>query len=584
MKNAVKGLKGLTDKRSGTVFLCYAFSAVLLTLIQVPGDGGILAWVCLVPFITAAMENEKVKGLYWWAFAVGFGYWLGNLYWVGYVAPPGYVLLSFYLGLYWPVNVFLLRGLVKRFAAPLPVATAVVFTGAEAWRGILLTGFSWRLLGHSQYGFNELIQIADITGVLGISFIVAFANGVVAVVMKKAREGRLICRKVGFYVLAAAVLIAGSVGYGLYRRGEYKDYEKQTPIIGSVQPNIPSAVKDLADNGPMILQQLLELGSQAYEAGAKLVLWPETIVLASMNPGYVDKCREGTPPTEFHKLISDHTQTFDGYLLFGGHAADLEVVGNEYEIVRRYNSAYLYRPDGNQAGNRYDKIHLVPFGEYFPWRGLLPGVDSFIRWLSPEYADYDLTPGSNYKPFEVDIAGRNYRFGVMICYDDTDDDLARRLVYDNESAGKRVDFLANISNDGWYVRFANNEVEPSVELPQRTIISAFRAIENRVPVIRSVNTGISCSINSLGEIQDGFLTGTLREEAMKRQGHEGYFTARLVIDPRVSFFSRYGPVIKKPLAVVYVLVIMVLIVSKHFAKGDGKAKNCGKKNMQNKAI
>ena len=126
-----------------------------------------------------------------------------------------------------------------------------------------------------------------------------------------------------------------------------------------------------------------------------------------------------------------------------------------------------------------------------------------------------------------------------MCYDVTDTKVSRRMVVSDEGK-KKADWLVNISNDGWYVRYKNEQVLPSVELSQRTAITAFRAVENRVSILRSVNTGISCLIDSTGLIKDGFISGNLPEEAMDRQGVEGWFVDRIQIDDRVTFFSRHG--------------------------------------------
>ncbi len=127
----------------------------------------------------------------------------------------------------------------------------------------------------------------------------------------------------------------------------------------------------------------------------------------------------------------------------------------------------------------------------------------------------------------------------MICYEGTVPAIARRFAIDNQGR-KRLDWLVNISNDGWFVRFKNKKVFPSTELPQHAAIYAFRAVENRLAVVRSVNTGISCLVDTLGRIRNGFLAGTLPLQAMKRTGCDGWFVDRVPIDKRTTFFSRNG--------------------------------------------
>ncbi|MGD2094840.1 MAG: hypothetical protein PVH77_07530, partial [Phycisphaerales bacterium] len=110
----------------------------------------------------------------------------------------------------------------------------------------------------------------------------------------------------------------------------------------------------------------------------------------------------------------------------------------------------------------------------------------------------------------------------------------------DKNGKKRLDWLVNISNDGWFVRFKENEVLPSAELAQHVTTCVFRAIENRLSIVRSVNTGISCVIDSSGRIENGFLAGTLPPSAMARTGMQGWLLDRVFIDKRITFFSKYG--------------------------------------------
>jgi apolipoprotein N-acyltransferase len=136
-----------------------------------------------------------------------------------------------------------------------------------------------------------------------------------------------------------------------------------------------------------------------------------------------------------------------------------------------------------------------------------------------------------------------YRFAVIICYEDTIPYVARNFTLDGQGR-KQIDWLVNISNDGWFVRFLEEpeRVIASTELPQHAAICAFRAVENRLPIIRSVNTGISCLIESTGRIRDGYLAASndFPQRAMKRTALAGWFLDRLPIDSRVTFYSRHG--------------------------------------------
>ena len=136
-------------------------------------------------------------------------------------------------------------------------------------------------------------------------------------------------------------------------------------------------------------------------------------------------------------------------------------------------------------------------------------------------------------------ADKTYQFGVMICYEDTVPKIARKLTLDNNN-NKQIDWLVNISNDGWFVRQKKNKIEPSFELRQHMAICVFRAVENRVPIVRSVNTGISCFIDSLGRVHNGYIAGTVAKQASDRAGQKGWFADQVLIDKRVTFFSWCG--------------------------------------------
>ena len=549
----------------------FVVSAVLLTLIQVPWGIGWLAWVALVPFILSCKVETKTWRLVWVSYVVSAVYWLGNLYWIGYVTVPGYVLFCLYLGLYWPILAILLRYFRRKWPRlPLCVVIPFLFLGAESWQGILITGFSWRLLAHSQYDNLRLIQIADIFGAAGISLIVAMVNGFVAEAIIAYRGGKLKTISNLAKGVAVAGILAGVVMYGDWRLGQSDEFISDGPLIGSIQPNIPSNIKELADAGRPILDGLLPLSKGCFDAGAKLVGWPETIVLTTLNSNFVELCDEDSEPQVFNRIVSEHCKD-NGYVLLGAHRTELEERDDEYEITDRYNSAFLYRPDGEQDEKVYNKMHLVPFGEFIPGTNN-PLIYKLLLLLSPYDYLYNLTKGTEYTSFEVKADGKKYNFGVLICYEDTDAEVARKMTVD-ENGNKKADWLVNISNDGWYVGYKNGKVITSGELGQRTVITIFRAVESRVSIIRSVNTGVSCLIDSTGRLRDGFINGTLPEKALDREGVEGWFVDRVGIDSRVSFFSTHGKLLDLCGAIGFCLAIIAVLADKFIGF------ECGGKTM-----
>jgi apolipoprotein N-acyltransferase len=171
----------------------------------------------------------------------------------------------------------------------------------------------------------------------------------------------------------------------------------------------------------------------------------------------------------------------------------------------------------------------------------------------------------------------------MICYEDAVPAIARRFAIDKKG-GKKIDWLVNISNDGWFVRFANGKVSPSTELRQHAAICVFRAVENRLAVVRSVNTGVSCLIDTVGRIRNGYVAGTLPHRAMARTGMAGWLVDRVPIDKRTTFFSRNGQWLDFCCAVCLVWLIIIPPLALGFAERRGRFLfRKGPKNTQRQA-
>ncbi len=524
----------------------FSASAVLLTVIQAPFDVSFLAWIAWVPFILVCRKELPLKILLPLAYAVGLAYWVGNLYWLQIVTLAGYITFSLSQALYWPVLAVCVQ-FVRRKQWPLFLTAPVIFVGAEAWQGLLYTGFHWYYLAHSQYANLLLIQICDIFGALGLSVLIMVANGFAANVILNfiyhQESDPLTKQFTSAYfweqLVVFVVLLAATVLYGHKQLKETPEFQRESPLIGSVQPNVPSHVKEEIENGREILENLIADSKHCIAAGAKLVAWPETMVLAPINEQYRLYCKEDSDPVVFDKMIATYCQADAATVLVGASAATIGVLDNKYAVTEQYNSAYLYRPDGTVDPQRYDKIHLVPFGEYIPFKESVPWIYKMILFLSPYDYDYNLTKGTNYSAFTLPDGEETYHFGVLICYEDTDPTVTRKIVLD-ETGSKQCDWLVNISNDGWYVFYKDGQITPTVELAQRTAISVFRCVENRISIIRSVNTGISCVIEPTGAIRDGFTAGNLPKPTMDRKAVTGWFADTVPIDSRVTIFSRFG--------------------------------------------
>jgi apolipoprotein N-acyltransferase len=236
------------------------------------------------------------------------------------------------------------------------------------------------------------------------------------------------------------------------------------------------------------------------------------------------------------------TERFHTNLLTGGIAMmpdKTRASKPDRQTWNRFNSAYLFDPSGRGAGWRYDKIHLVPFGEYIPFRDSFPPLYKFFNVFNPYESDYTVTPGKDptvlaipprgdIPPSTAPLTGPSlraapYRFVAPICFEDIDSRLVARMFRGDEDSGppaKRAQFIINLTNDGWFR--AN-------EMAQHLQVAVFRTIENRAPMARSVNTGISGFIDPVGRTHDLIAPGT-----------EGFAVARLTLDSRLTLYTRCG--------------------------------------------
>ncbi len=597
----------MRTKRLLLLSLPFFDSALMLTLIQPPIGWSFLAWLAVISFALGCSPDFRPRTMALLAWAVGFLYWLVNLYWIAPITIPGWIGLCLYIAALWPLLALAIRFCRAR-GVPLTLALPILIVGAERLQGFPLGGFYWRLLGHSQYANLTVIQIADIFGAGGVSFLAALVNGFFADVVLAVAASRpklaesiepderncfaaLACEALDSFfaskrspsrlslawrtglVLAA---VAGTLFYGQWRLRQADTCITEGPMVAALQSNVPQSVKNSYQASDDLFYELLAQSKQASQAGAELIAWPETMVQALLQP-------ETWPllvsvPDEdriFHAALSDHARD-TAYLLVGAHGGEILTDAQGKRFLGEYNSAFFYRTDGTRDPDRYDKIHLVLFGEYIPFRRSFNWLYEQLKRFAPkEYQyDYSLEHGTNYTVFEmttpIQPADANsplpgadsatYRFGVIICYEDAIPYVARNFALDDDG-NKQIDWLVNISNDGWFVRFLDDppRVKPTSELPQHAATCVFRAVENRLPVLRSVNTGISCLIDSTGRIRNEYQTASegFPRNAMRRTGMSGWFTDRMPIDSRVTFYSRHGQWLDTTCAAVLVAVLVV---------------------------
>ena len=520
--------------------LLSVFSTILLILTFPNFNLSYLAFVGFVPLFLV-IRSKKPKQAFWISYLCGFLFYLGTLYWLYHVTIFGLIIVCLYLALYFGIFGFLFNRIAFGFSAKGPrlrreaSETSPVTAGGQpfrqrpsasprgerdlasyCWRAAfsfflipliwigfeylqsnLFTGFGWTLLGYSQYKNLALIQIADFSGVYGVSFVIMMVNvGVYRFFKRSLKE-----------VVIAGLVLAAAIGYGKIpvpkseiwygARGEDKGEQGKKIRVSVVQGNIPQEMKWDPAFKDEILERYANLTRLAAFEDPDLIIWPETSF-----PGFfgINKETQG---------VLDLARKIDTPLLIGA---------NTSKGLDSFNSAVLISERGKVV-DRYDKIHLVPYGEYVPFSDKIPFLHRLVLGELGEF-----TAGKEYKAFSLSAKGetspvtaggqpfrqrpsasprgerdlasycwraafsQNIKFATLICFEDIFPKLARRFVQNG------AEFLVVITNDAWYGK--------SGAPYQHAASSVFRAIENRIPIVRCANTGYSCFIDSRGRIYD----------------------------------------------------------------------------------
>ncbi|MBU1912516.1 MAG: apolipoprotein N-acyltransferase [Candidatus Omnitrophica bacterium] len=412
-----------------------------------------LSFLAFIGFILLffAIENKSPKEAFLIFYISGFIFYLGTLYWLYHVTVAGLIILCLYLALYFGV-LGLICFRLKAYSLRL-IAIPLIWSFLEYIQSHLpIMGFGWLSLGYSQYKNLPLIQIADFSGVYGVSFTVMMVNVAIYRTFKKSfRE----------VIITALVLIA-VFGYGIMRVNE-RGYGNGVRV-SVIQGNIPQELKWDPKAQDMIIEKYIALTKMAALESADLIVWPETSFpgFFEIDEDMTEKILTLVKETKIPILIGVNTEKDEKY----------------------FNSAALISPEGSMT-NKYDKIHLVPFGEYVPFSNKFP---AFHKLILGELGEF--TPGKDFKAFSLQPSAfsQTVKFSVLICFEDIFPEISRKFVKNGAK------FLIVITNDAWYGK--------SGAAYQHAANSVFRAIENRVPVVRCANTGYSCFIDSRGGIYD----------------------------------------------------------------------------------
>jgi len=499
------------------LILLAATTGILLPYCFPRYDLGLLAWIALVPLHIALDGLSRRTQAFWLGWLAGIISSTGIMSWVvtamnTYGKVPvvfSYgimLLLTAYLGLYvalYSAGVVWFRMLVPRyglFAAP------CLWVTLELLRTYLFSGLPWSLLGYSQYRQLDLIQIADHLGVYGVSFLIVLTNVALAELylwLSPLFRGFRPARLPWELVTTAAMLIGLSWAYSTSLiASEGIERPKAVLHVGVVQPNIDQAVKWDQAYREETLRRYDRL-TESFGYGTDLVVWPE-----AATPFIYER-----EPVYQLQLVAMANRA-SAPLLFGSPAVRFDADRKPFLL----NSAYLLSPDGQLLG-RYDKQHLVPFGEYIPLKSSLL---FFLEKLVEGIGDFQAGPGPTVLSFQLkesDGGGpaRRVQFGVVICYEVIFPDLVRRM------ATGGAEFLVTITNDAWF----GDSSAPF----QHFSMVVFRSVENHLAFARAANTGISGFIDPFGRIIAAsplFTQTALQAEIPVRQTK--------------TFYSRHGDV------------------------------------------
>ncbi len=423
-----------------------------------------LSWVALTPYLYFLTQERSWKAIVVGNLVFGLAYLGGVLYWIPRV-------LIGYGGLSWGISIpifFLMLLMLCLFLLPFSVLTHAVSTHsrtAALWSApgfwvlsellrnyYAVGGFPWALLGHSQYPFEWMRQLADVSGVYLISFLIVLGNSALLALFR--------FRSYRTWMLPSvfALLFLGANLYGWYRVEVWQVPLGKSIRAALVQPNI-SLSAPLEHYAEKYFEVLPEYYRQAVADGAAWVVFPE-----APNPYFYD--------TDFYFRTFWQRQVRSS-----GVPLLLNSTSVETDSSSRYYNGALLIGSGEQPDYRYHKMHLVPFGEYVPAADWL----SFVQPLVQEVAGFS----AGTTAVVGDVGGVS--FGTLICFEGIFAESAREFVRQG------AQLFVNITNDAWYGR--------SSAARQHLEFGAFRAVENRKPILRCANSGYSAVIDPLGRIQ-----------------------------------------------------------------------------------
>ncbi len=496
-----------------------------------------LWWVAVLgPVVVtlASLGARNTRSLFLALFLTQLALFLWIHSWTRNVSEAGYPALSAYSACWVPISSWLIRRASRhpRFSQlPCAVLLPVIWVGVEFFRGrVFFEGYPWYFTVHPLVEAPILVQSADLFGTYGVSLLILAVSGILVDAISirlRWHSGR----SFRWCTLVVAALFAANGAYGWWRMSQ--PLEAAGPRCLAIQTNQLSQNKI----GRSFEQQVSDTRAflvQTYDAFERegpvdLIIWPETTL-----PGF------GLEPAELQSLSDANDPRSDIYLdamveLRRATKADLLIgspvsLGLQLEDGRwiakeQFNSAYLIDTDAPPF-QRYDKIALTPFGEVMPYISSWDWLEEKLLAIGASGMSFNLDVGRSVEPLILHRGGQSTRIAAPICFEDTVPWLCRRIAWDG--ARRRADLFINISNDGWLG--ASNRARLD-----HAQMARFRAIENRTPMIRCVNTGVSISIDSCGRI-----VSAIGAPGYGQARVDGDLIATPQLDSRVPLFATLG--------------------------------------------
>lgn len=466
------------DRHTGIIDrlgLLFVLLAVVLTMLSLPSwlhlDGmPFFAWISLVPLFIVLPRIGYWRGIFLGT-AYGAYVTLCNNYWLGTFSLISLQVATIILAIYYLL--FLLPAVWIIRKIPSPLLLALLWSVFGAFKHLGFASFPWGLPVHSQYRFTALIQMAEITGIWGIDFIIIYANAAIAHVLYQLSQPVRPGWKLLQHSAAASILLILALIFGIVR---LQPVEGDTKSLRTalIQNNNDPRKTDYEET----FQVLKTLTTEANEYSPDIIIWPETAFVPNIRR-WSQESAEQSPLVDLVRRFLRYQSSLDTWLLTGN---------DDYEVIRdatgkelsrnNYNAAVLFSPSGKRV-DTYRKIHLVPFTETFPYKQQLPGLYNFLLSFDVHFWE----KGERWVVFEHP----RMRFSVLICFEDSFPADVRQFVLQGS------ELLVNISNDYW--------AQDEVEAVQHFATSLFRTVEHRRPMVRSTISGLTSYIDAYGRIR-----------------------------------------------------------------------------------